>query len=169
MMSQSPLDNLKVANPCRANWERMEWEDEEGRVRHCRSCQKNVYNVSMMSRGEAEELLKRHEGELCVRFARRADGTLITGDCPIGITTKRRRVWTIAVILAALIPSPISTMLKQASAKTLRVIPAISSLENTPMGEKVFAWLEPCDLTSIVMGEMPAMPVTPPPSGQPGQ
>lgn len=145
MNSPSPLDNLKVANPCRANWERMEWQDEEGCVRHCRSCQKNVYNISMMSRSEAEELLKRHEGELCVRFARREDGTLITGDCPIGKREMVKTRGTFAVIMALLlvaIPSPLARAFRRTTAWTLRNVPALSALEQTSLGKKTFAWLE---------------------------
>ncbi|HEY0075726.1 MAG TPA: hypothetical protein VGB77_16620, partial [Abditibacteriaceae bacterium] len=97
----------------------------------------------------------------------RADGTLITNDCPVGIKTKkRRRGWTIAAILAALIPSPLSAMLKQASAKTLRAIPAVSALEQTQTGEKVFAWLDPQpEPFSVVAGAI-VIPISPtPPSG----
>ena len=145
MMSQSPLNNLKVANPCRANWERMEWEDEEGRVRHCRSCQKNVYNISMMSRSEAEQLLGRYEGELCVRFVRREDGTLITGDCPIGKRETAKTRGTFAVIMALLlfaIPSPFARAFRRTTAWTLRHVPALSALEQTSLGKRTFAWLD---------------------------
>jgi hypothetical protein len=123
----------------------MEWEDEEGRVRHCRSCQKNVYNISMMSRSEAEQLLGRYEGELCVRFARREDGTLITGDCPIGKreTAKTRGIF--AVILATLlfvIPSLMARAFRRMTVWTLRHIPAVATLEQTSVGQKTFAWLD---------------------------
>lgn len=135
------LDDIRVATPCRADWDKMSGDEQ---ARFCQSCQKNVYNIAMMSRAEALALIAEKEGNLCVRLSRRADGTLITNDCPVGIRTrKRRRGWTIAAILAALIPSPLSAMLKQASAKTLRAIPAVSALENTKAGEKVFAWLDP--------------------------
>ncbi len=108
----------------------------------------------MMSRADALALVQQHEGEMCVRLARRTDGTLITNDCPVGIQSKarRRRGWTIAAILAALIPSPVSSMLKRASAATLRTVPVISALEHTNAGEKVFAWLDPQDMDSMIMG-----------------
>jgi hypothetical protein len=143
-VSVHPLDDIRVATPCRADWERMQPRDASGAVRHCQSCHKNVYNLSLMSSYEATALIERHEGNLCVRFARRADGTLVTGDCPVGAAMKRRRRgWTIAAILAAVIPSPVSAMLKQASAATLRASPVFSALENTPAGNKLFTWLEP--------------------------
>ena len=148
------LNDIQIATPCRADWNKMQVQDKTGAVRHCQSCQKNVYNLSMMSRADALALVQQHEGEMCVRLARRTDGTLITNDCPVGIQSKarRRRGWTIAAILAALIPSPVSSMLKRASAATLRTVPVISALEHTNAGEKVFAWLDPQDMDSMIMG-----------------
>lgn len=78
---QSPLDNIKVASPCSANWNEMYGND---RMRHCRECKLNVYNLSGMSREEAENLVMNAEGRLCVRFYRRLDGTIITENCPVG-------------------------------------------------------------------------------------
>ena len=144
MTQPSPLDNLQVAAPCHADWEKMRPLHSSSAVRHCQSCNKNVYNVSLISRAEAEDLLLKHEGKLCVRFARRADGTLVTGDCPAGRSIKkRRRGWALAALLAAFIPSPVSALLKRASAATLRTVPAISALEKTPNGERFFLWLDP--------------------------
>jgi len=76
------LRNLRVASPCRMDWTQMSGDD---RVRHCSECKLNVYNLSEMSRREAEELIAGHEGRLCVRFYQRADGTVLTRDCPVGL------------------------------------------------------------------------------------
>jgi hypothetical protein len=76
-----PLDQIRVASPCRTSWDRMAGD---GRVRYCGQCEKNVYNLSGMTRHEAEDLIARNEGRLCVRFFRRADGTVLTQDCPVG-------------------------------------------------------------------------------------
>ena len=78
---QSPLDNIKIASPCSANWNEMYGND---RMRHCGDCKLNVYNLSGMSREEAESLVMNAEGRLCVRFFRRLDGTTITENCPVG-------------------------------------------------------------------------------------
>ncbi len=149
MTSQNPLDNLTIANPCRANWDAMEWQDNEGRVRHCRSCQKNVYNVSMMSGAEANDFLRRHESELyerqlCVRFARRDDGTIITGDCPIGKNEMRRTRGMFATILALFflaIPSPAARAFRRMTVWTFRHVPPLALLEETSVGKDVFTWL----------------------------
>src|ERR1044072_7537220 len=84
----NPLDNVKVAAPCPANWEEMIGSEE---VRFCRHCSLNVYNLSGMSKQEAESLIASTEGRLCVRFYRRADGTILTDNCPVGLRAIRRR------------------------------------------------------------------------------
>jgi hypothetical protein len=65
--------------------------DGEGRVRFCRLCSLNVYDLSGMTRAEAEGLISKTEGRLCGRMTRRADGTVLTKDCPVGLRALRRR------------------------------------------------------------------------------
>jgi hypothetical protein len=84
------LNSLRVASPCDASWEEMEGDDL---VRVCPLCQKNVYNLSGMNRREAAAFVREVEGRLCVRFYRRADGTLLIDDCPVGLGAVRRAVW----------------------------------------------------------------------------
>jgi len=62
------------------------------RVRFCGQCSLSVYNLSSMTRADAESLIARTEGRLCVRFYRRRDGSIITKDCPVGLRAIRRRV-----------------------------------------------------------------------------
>jgi hypothetical protein len=93
------LDDVRVASPCTVPWEGMRGDD---RVRHCGECRLNVYNLSAMSRREAEALVRGKEGRLCVRFFRRADGTMITRDCPAGIRALRRKAARLAAAVAAL-------------------------------------------------------------------
>ena len=83
------LRRVRVASPCAASWDRMEGD---ARVRFCRECNLNVYNLSEMTRAEAEALVARTEGRLCARFYRRADGTVLTQDCPKGLRAVRARV-----------------------------------------------------------------------------
>jgi hypothetical protein len=64
----------------------------DNRVRFCDQCQLNVYNLSELSRVEAERLIAATEGRLCARFYRRADGTVLTKDCPVGLRALRKRV-----------------------------------------------------------------------------
>lgn len=76
----------------------------DDRVRHCCECSLNVYNISEMTRTEAESLIRSQEGRLCVRFYRRADGTIISKNCPLGVKTLIRRISRVgaAVLTAAM-------------------------------------------------------------------
>jgi hypothetical protein len=96
-----PLRDIKIATPCPADWNAM---TGDGRVRFCGQCQLNVYNLSGMSRADAERLVSNHEGRLCVRFYRRHDGTILTQDCPVGLRALRRRAarWATAAFTAAI-------------------------------------------------------------------
>ena len=101
-MHKSPLDKIKVAAPCDAEWR---WMYGSDRVRFCGQCSKNVYNLSAMTTEEAEDLVRHTEGQLCVRFYRRADGTFLTGDnCPVGMRAIGKKVskWATAAAAAAL-------------------------------------------------------------------
>lgn len=82
------LDNIRVATPCRADWSQMTGDD---RVRACGECNKNVYNLSELTREEAEALIVAHDGKLCVRYYQRTDGTILLADCQVGIAAKRKR------------------------------------------------------------------------------
>ncbi len=96
----NPLDNIHVASPCSANWNEMYGND---RKRFCGDCKLNVYNLSDMTRQEAENLLMNSEGRLCVRFFRRADGTVLTKNCPVGWQAVKRRVSRVATAVFSMI------------------------------------------------------------------
>jgi len=85
--------NLRVASPCSADWKQMVGDD---RVRYCSQCRLNVYNFAAMSDREVRELVATHEGRLCGRLYRRADGTMLTRDCPVGLSAAVRRVSRVA-------------------------------------------------------------------------
>lgn len=93
------LDNLHIAAPCKADWDKM---TGDARSRFCAACEKNVYNLSEMTRMDAESLLIAKEGKLCVRYYQRADGTIITADCPDGLARRRRRKKLVAISFGAM-------------------------------------------------------------------
>lgn len=95
----NPLDNIRVASPCPANWDQMPGDE---RKRFCSQCSLNVYNLSGMTRDEAENLLLTSEGRVCIRFYRRADGTILTKDCPVGWQAVKRRVSRAATAVVSL-------------------------------------------------------------------
>src|SRR3954467_13496067 len=74
------LSHLRIASPCPADWEKMVGDE---RVRHCAECNLNVYNLSAMTERQVQELIAGSRGKrLCTRIYRRADGTVLTQDCP---------------------------------------------------------------------------------------
>jgi hypothetical protein len=54
-------------------------------VRHCGACDRNVYDLSRMTSGEVRALFNCESGQACLRFYTRADGTVMTSDCPVGL------------------------------------------------------------------------------------
>jgi hypothetical protein len=73
----------------------MPWEAMAGnaQVRHCDECRLNVYNLSAMTEVEIQRLLAgRADQRVCVRFYRRADGTMLTQDCPRRLRLLAKRV-----------------------------------------------------------------------------
>ncbi len=99
---KSPLVNLRVANPCPAIWNEMRGDD---RVRFCGECKLNVYNISGMSTFDAEELLRKSEGRLCVRYYQRTDGRIMTADCPRGLVAARLKLARVVAITAGMVIS----------------------------------------------------------------
>lgn len=120
------LDIIDVASPCSAPWDSMTGNDQ---VRHCDRCDLNVYNLSAMTRDEAEQLVFQHEGRLCVGFFRRADGTVITKDCPVGARALRRKLARLVASVGAII--------------ALLVTGGAMARENTPTGTNSSATVGP--------------------------
>jgi len=100
MRFNSPLNNVRVAAPCPADWDQMLGNN---RSRFCGHCNLNVYNLSAMSRSEAEDFIARSEGRVCIRYYRRKDGTIITENCPVGLRRLKKRMSQIAAALVSAI------------------------------------------------------------------
>ena len=133
----NPLDSIKVASPCSADWEAMIGND---RKRFCGQCKLNVYNLSGMTRKEAAGLLMNSEGRVCARFFRREDGTILTKDCPVGWAAakqKMSRVWTAVVSMAFTLVSGIGlvSLVRSAQEPTviMGTIPIERPLEEPPL------------------------------------
>jgi hypothetical protein len=92
------LENLRTASPCRADWNEMTGDN---RVRSCASCAKQVFNLSEMTRAEAEAVIAEKNGQLCARYYQRADGTILLADCTVGGSGAKARSFVLATALAA--------------------------------------------------------------------
>lgn len=142
---KNPLNHVEVAAPCQADWDQMIGSQQ---MRFCAQCNLNVYNLSGMTRNEAESLIARNEGRLCVRFYRRADGSIITSDCPVGLRAIRDRVsyWTKAIIAATL------TFL--ATVGFYRLLDIRPFAQQMTMGSMI----SPVDPFPVVQGALPPSP-----------
>ena len=105
---QASLDLIEIASPCSASWDEMVGDN---RVRFCRQCKLNVYNLSEMSREGADAIIDEHEGRTCVRLYRREDGTVLTRDCPVGVQAMRKRFVRAVAAIAGLLMAMISSTL----------------------------------------------------------
>ena len=92
------LPNLRIGFACKQRWEDMVGDE---RVRACAGCDRPVFNLSEMTRAEAEAVLATRGLTPCVRFYRRPDGTVMTTDCPTGARPAPRRLAVVASSLAA--------------------------------------------------------------------
>jgi hypothetical protein len=97
------LEQIKIASPCPASWKEMLGDDK---VRFCNICSKNVYNLSSMTKDEAQTLIMNHQGKLCGLLYLRKDGSVMTSDCSVGFGEIRRllikRVVAVAGVTFAL-------------------------------------------------------------------
>lgn len=96
----NPLNRIKIASPCSADWNEMMGDQ---RKRYCGDCKLNVYNLSEMTQTEAENFVLEAEGRVCVRFYRRADGTVLTRDCPVGWQKIKNRAKIFATAAASVL------------------------------------------------------------------
>lgn len=147
---ETPLNNIKIASPCSADWNRMVGDD---RKRFCSDCKLNVYNLSGMTRYDAENLLRNSEGRLCVRYFQRADGTILTKDCPVGWESVKQR--GILVATAAL-----SAFLAIFSGIFL----LFSLNRKVDFGKRFEYLIDKVDRDPVVMGAIPMPSPTPKPS-----
>ncbi|MBY0524858.1 MAG: hypothetical protein K2R98_15745 [Gemmataceae bacterium] len=149
--SLSLLDEVSVASPCSAVWEDMIGTD---RVRYCQHCEKNVYNLSDMSRTEAAAFVQSREGRTCIQFYRRADGTMLTDDCPVGLRALRRaarRSWALiaggmTTVLGVFVGAASYSSAERRGGQAFRQIEPFAS---------VLEWLDP------TLRPAPALEVTP--------
>jgi hypothetical protein len=158
----SPLNNLKVASPCSQDWEAMIGSD---RKRFCGDCKLNVYNLSGMTKAEAENLLLNSEGRLCVRFYKRADGTVLTKDCPVGWQALKKRISRTAAAFVSLLFGLLSGLGLMAlmSPKKERMLMGAIAYQPTPVPKQTPKYAEMGDIA--VMGNF-AVP-TPTPKATP--
>jgi Carboxypeptidase regulatory-like domain len=127
------LDRMRIASPCSVGWENMSGDE---RVRFCNQCSLHVYNISEMTKEQVSSLVARTEGRLCARIYRRADGTILTQDCPVGLRALRRRVSKMAGAALTAILSLCSGVIGQTQSQDDKKCTRIVALKVTKMVAK---------------------------------
>jgi len=153
------LDNLSVAAPCSAEWTKMSGDE---RVRHCALCRQNVYNLSDMTRAEAEALIRLKEGKVCVRFFQRADGTILTANCPVGLRAIQKRLRWIGGGVAALLALFVGSVFARGNGSgglngALRTQPIVNKVQDVQPFKAVIDVLDP-PVRRMTMGKPCAIP-----------
>jgi hypothetical protein len=145
------LEDVRIASPCNMSWDEMKGDEKS---RFCGKCEKKVYNLSAMTREEAEQFMATRTAEVCVRLYKRADGTVMTSDCPVGV--RRKRVRRAAIALAG------TSVLAAAAALGVR---SMGTCSRAVMGEVAVSGT--ADHPIAVMGSAPTPhPTAPPPQEQ---
>ena len=131
------------------------------RKRFCTQCSLSVFNLSDITREEAEQFLFESEGRICARFYRRADGTVITKDCPVGVRAFRERMRTAAVAFTSLIATFITGVFAVKTTESIIDTVPIGNVPAPPYLERtvtVFADDVPVvgqiDSPELLMGEV---------------
>jgi hypothetical protein len=152
------LDTIRIASPCETAWDDMAGTE---RMRFCHLCQKTVYNLSAMTRDQAEKLIRQMEGRTCVRLYRRRDGTVLTSDCPVGLRAARRRV---ALWVGAAAACFLALVAWAGSLAGLK----IASRFGSRGGVSISNIFDP-DPPECIMGEMPIQGIPPGPAQPQGE
>lgn len=165
------LDTISVASPCAADWSAMSGDD---RRRFCARCGLHVHDLSAMSRTQAEEFIRRaRDASTCVRFFRRADGTILTRDCPVGVAAAKARVRRAVLRIAASLG-----LVATGSIAAARLDPAsydagrhVGFMQPFLKLRELFRPVAPPPIGRAVMGDIclgkvaPAPPTSPQPAG----
>jgi hypothetical protein len=113
--NKTSLDKIKIASPCSADWDQMLGNEQ---VRFCKNCNINVYNISNMSKKQAEFLISNKEGRLCATFYRRTNGTILTQNYPARILNIKRLVIKVVGVAFTMLLSFNITSYGQITSKT---------------------------------------------------
>jgi hypothetical protein len=136
------LEQIRIASPCSMRWEDMRVVDGD-RVRHCAACKLHVYNLSGMSRAQADALVLARRGSgarFCVRLYQRADGTVLTRDCPVGLRSARLRLARAVARVAAALAFLVTGAILARSRERMVNMPGLSRVQ--PFAT-VIDWIRP--------------------------
>lgn len=98
MSKKNILDSVQVPVPCDEDWDNMIGDN---RKRFCLGCEKDVYNLSAMSRRQAGKFASKNAGKVCVRYSRLPDGRVLTTDRILHQIFQRKSLVAAGVLAAS--------------------------------------------------------------------
>ncbi|HYJ87141.1 MAG TPA: ankyrin repeat domain-containing protein [Pyrinomonadaceae bacterium] len=126
MPSKNFLHNLTIPSPCTADWNSMVGNDQ---VRFCEHCSLDVHNLSVMTRNQAQRLVARSNGRLCVRYHSDSRGKPLTLPLAQNLHRINRRASRIAAGAFSATLS-ITNAVSQNSSSAQGVNPPIATQQN---------------------------------------
>jgi hypothetical protein len=151
------LSQIRIATPCSMRWDDMAGDDKK---RFCEACGLHVHNLDAMSPEEVGALFDGGSERVCGRLRRRADGTILERDCPVGLRALRHRAaitaGRIAAAVAFLITGSVLWAARQREPwKRARV-------ESLQPFAAVAEWIDPAVAPPpVLMGMVSISPATP--------
>jgi hypothetical protein len=117
-----------VATPCMVAWDSMVGDD---RVRRCDTCKQNVYNISQLTRAQADELIAAKDAQMCMRYFHLADGTILLRDGavayrPTGLATAAAAALALAGAVAWPTPAEPPALRAVAATPSVPIPPSIT-------------------------------------------
>jgi len=128
------------------------------RTRFCSHCRQNVFNISNLTRIEAEELIRQKDGQLCVRYFQRDDGTIVTKDCTSAAGHWRRRIAIAITLFFAILGSVFGWLIWNTRGEDRYD----NWARRTEPFRTILDWIDPAPMVTIVVGEIYISPL---PSG----
>jgi hypothetical protein len=175
------LASVEIASPCP-----MQWKDLDGdeRKRFCRQCQQHVFNLEELTIDEVMVMLQEARRErVCMRFFRRADGTVVTRDCDSAFQVAKRVVarrmgtpadlgptrgpWQAIGGVVAVIVVTAGIWVSEAYAKHVRRVESLGGSESVTTHVKTFRASAPAQEAIRPVGPPPAVEVVKPPPPAP--
>ena len=127
------IDRIRINKPCTADWDSMIGNDQ---VRFCEHCAKSVHDLSTMTRAEAERLVTKSNGNLCIRYRTLQDGSIATVVRPkpfVELTRKLSKIAAGAFAVALTVSN--SAIAKPANARA--TVASVREKERGNLGDEI--------------------------------
>jgi hypothetical protein len=159
MKALTPIENYKMAAGCSASWDEMVGA---GRVRFCKLCNNQVYDLSKLDKCEAEDLIFQREGKREVRLYMRKDGKFLTSNCPVGFARIQNMIVVVS-IGAVVIVGLVCLLVFSPAPKQSAAVPVESNAVKTlpPLGRQARVLSATQVASSKPVTSQPQIPVGP--------